>query len=74
MAGLFEIGIEDDYSYVEGLRLGMGYVSLQSELVAELPHPIYDDGPAQPTHVLLVLLDVARVHQVFLLLLTEHLK
>ena len=47
---------------------------MESELVAELPHPIYDDRPAKPAHVLLVLLNVARVDQVFLLFLAEYLK
>lgn len=74
MACLFEIGIEDDNCYVEGLSYGKGYVSLESELVAELPHPVYYDCPAQPTHVLLVLLYIARVDQVLLLFLAEDLK
>ena len=47
---------------------------MQSELVAGLPHPVDDDGPAQPAHDLLVLLYVARVHQVLLLLLAEDLQ
>jgi hypothetical protein len=50
------------------------YVSLESELVAELPHPVDDDGPAEPAHVLLILLDVSRVDEVFLLLLAEDLQ
>ena len=74
MTCLFEIGIKNDNSYVEGLSYGKGYVSLESELVAELPHPIYDDCPAQPTHVLLVLLNIAGVDQILLLFLAEDLK
>lgn len=47
------------------------YISLKSKLIAELPHPIYNDSSAQPVHVLLVLFDVSRIYKVLFLPLAE---